>query len=135
VKAAIVCGPRDGTGREEVARALDLARATLTIPRFGYITVGSNRGTDHEAWLWAMERELPALTCPARWKTGRYKGPREGPERNRAMYAWVKPVVVLGFSGGTGTAGMMEIACAGGTPAWWWSPADQAWILDERCAC
>lgn len=115
-------------------RALDLARRELEIPRFTFIVIGSDRGTDFEAYRWAMKREIPALTVPARWRTGEFANSSEGPIRNGFMHDWMQPVVVLGFPGGPGTTGMMEIACNARTPAFWWSEADVLWFLDERCS-
>jgi YspA, cpYpsA-related SLOG family len=134
VRAAIVCGPREGTGAAIVRKALDQARADPTMPRFHFIVVGSDVGTDKEAYEWALAREMPALTCPARWKTGRVTGAPEGPIRNQAMYDWQRPVlsVVLGFPGNRGTSNMMGIGCGGGTPSFWYSLIDELWLRDER---
>lgn len=135
MRAVIVCGPRDGTGQLVVARALDTLGAeqlARRIPRFEYLVVGSWRGTDREAWYWALEREIPVLVCSAKWNTGKRGGPAEGPIRNSFMLEWVKPVAVLGFSGGPGTADMMSKACGGRVPSYWWSPHDDLWVRDER---
>lgn len=103
------------------------------MPRFDFIVTGGDTGTDGEAFAWAMVREVPALVVPAKWRTGTL-GKREGPERNRLMLRWGRPIVVLGFApGGRGTSGMMELACLAGLPAWWWFPKDECWILDVRC--
>lgn len=134
MKAAIVCGPRDGTGQQIVNQALDCAVGEWFsgLPRFDYLVVGSDRGTDLEAWFWAMRREIPCLICPAKWLTGSVRGPAEGPIRNRFQYRWVRPVVTLGFMGGTGTKDMMSVSCLGRTPTYWWSPFDNIWVRDER---
>ncbi len=132
--AALVCGPRDGTGLEIVWKALDAARVHPQMPRFNMLVTGSRRGTDLEAFDWAIYNELVSVIYPAKWKTGQVGGKPEGMIRNADMYRWCTPALVLGFpSPGTGTAGMMKISVAGNTPSWWWSQPDLLWVLDERC--
>lgn len=130
---ALICGPREGSGIDMVWYALDEARRHPDIPRFNMVIVGSNRGTDYEAWLWAMKHELPALVYPAKWNTGRIGGRPEGPVRNREMYCFSGPRVALGFPGNRGTKDMMDVVTSGRTPSWWWSRSDGLWVLDERC--
>jgi hypothetical protein len=132
---AIFCGSRKGQGQEVVSRAMGvLISNTLLagIPKFDYLVVGSDRGTDREVWNWAMENEWPALVCPAKWKTGKPSGPAAGPCRNRFMFRWVDPRCVFGFAGDRGTSDMMTVACEGGARAYWWNPYGEFWALDER---
>lgn len=134
MRAAIVCGPRNGTGPMVVHTALTALRGECIarIPRFDYFVVGSYRGTDREAFEWGIEEEAPVLICPARWNTGLVRGPAEGPRRNSFMLKWVKPVLVLGFPGGPGTDDMMSRACRACVPTYWWSLHDELWLRDER---
>ena len=131
--AALVCGPRDGTGLEIVWKALDAARVDPRMPRFNMLVTGSRRGTDLEAFDWAIHNELVSAIYPAKWKTGKVGGKPEGMIRNGDMHRWSTPAVTLAFPGGDGTAGMMRISTSAGTPSWWWSQPDLLWVLDERC--
>jgi len=133
MRAAIVCGPRTGTGFDAVADALDQASIDDDVPAFDYVVVGGATGTDYQAWRWAVSREMIAVTVPAQWtSSGRGRG--AGPERNRKMLELAQPVVVLAFlSDGPGTKHMTDHASAMGTPVFWWGPDDGIWVLDERC--
>lgn len=133
MKAAIVCGPRTGTGRDAVANALDHAVFDDDVPEFDYVVVGSGTGTDFEAWQWAIGREMIAVTIPAPWvSSGRGNG--AGPDRNKFMHGFARPVIVFAFlSDGPGTKNMTDYAISQGTPVYWWGPLDNIWVLDERC--
>jgi len=128
LKPALVCGSRQGQGFLRTSTALDKARKTPELPVFYAVLSGGNKGTDGEAFYWAMLRELPALIVPAKWKTGTAGG-GEGPIRNRLMLRLCWPVVVLAFPGGPGTRDMMRVALQSEIPLWCWNKDDETWKL------
>jgi hypothetical protein len=117
----IVCGGRDLSDGELVFRVLDAAEDKAPHPLF--IIEGGQRqkdqagiiigGADYWAWRWAVDRGRPCLTFPANW-TAFGKG--AGPLRNQQMLDEGKPVGVIAFRGGTGTADMVTRAKAAGLP-------------------
>jgi hypothetical protein len=133
LRFAIVTGGRDGVSQESLERGLnrayDLGRAGQ-MPRFDALAVGSDRGVDGQAFRWGMRSELPVLTVPALWRTGQITGAPEGPIRNARMHGLVLPVVVLAMPGNRGTADMMKVGCRAGTPTYFWSQYDDAWLQD-----
>lgn len=72
-----------------------------------HVIVGSRKGTDYQAWLWAMEREIPATIVPAEWAK---HGKAAGPIRNRRMLELFSVHAVLAFPGGRGTEDMKQAA-------------------------
>jgi hypothetical protein len=68
---------------------------------------GGAPGADTLAYQWATARGIPPKVYQANW---RRLGPEAGPIRNRRMLDRGKPDLVIAFSGGRGTADMMEVA-------------------------
>lgn len=131
MKFALVCGGREGNGQEVVFGALDVALQHAAIPRWEAMVVGSDRGTDWEAWRWSVKHEMPSMVYPARWRTSTY-GAGAGPLRNKKMHEWANPVVVLGFPGGRGTGSMLSISCRAATPTWVWKEERKLWMRVDR---
>jgi len=104
----LICGGRDYTDVERVYAFLDNIHKTRPI---GLIVTGACKygGADLLAENWARNREIDYLGVPAKWKTGGKKN-AEGPIRNKLMIDLVNPEIVIGFPGGSGTAGMLRIA-------------------------
>ncbi len=130
--AVIVCGGRNGQPHGVTWRGMDaFTRDVLAV---SHVIVGSFRGTDQEAFLWAMARELDGSILNARWKTGERKGPAEGPMRNRRMPKFaVTPRAVLTFPGGSGTRDMCSVARVVGLPLWGYAVRESgewAWKLE-----
>lgn len=125
---ALVCGDRRGQGLLITCNALDIAQRTPEIPAFGAIVTGGHTGTDGEAFMWAMKKEMPALVVPAKWKTGEAGG-GEGPIRNRKMIRLAWPAFVLALPGRDGTEDMVKVARQASLPVWRWIPFDERWEL------
>ena len=68
---------------------------------------GEANGADNTAKIWTQAQGLILRPFPAPWKE---HGKRAGSIRNQQMLDEVKPDVVIGFPGGTGTAHMLDIA-------------------------
>lgn len=101
----LVCGGRDYDDYSHVCETLD---ELTTEPREKYLLiVGSGRGADLLAQMWAQQRGIPYVVMPALWDAyGKYAGPR----RNALMLSELKPQLVLAFPGGRGTADMVRKA-------------------------
>jgi hypothetical protein len=69
------------------------------------------KGADKVAHLFALSRQLEVRCYPADWS----KGPSGGPRRNQHMFHVEQPNVVVAAPGGSGTAGMSDIARGAGT--------------------
>jgi YspA, cpYpsA-related SLOG family len=102
----LVCGGRDYDDKYQVWCTLDLFK-----PIIGTLVEGGARGADRLAGEWAEDCKVPHICVPADWT--KY-GKRAGPIRNRKMLDECKPELVIAFSGGTGTANMMDIASEAG---------------------
>lgn len=116
----LVTGGRYYEDRARVYGVLDAVHAdtAITLLITGACVnkkTGLRRGADALAEEWALEREVSYVGFPARWKTGGH-GNAEGIIRNRLMYERWKPDRGIAFPGSTGTANMVEIMRAGGTP-------------------
>ena len=105
----LVCGGRgykDSGKVFEVLDGLHREHGALTIIE------GGAAGADTFAGEWTcMQRTCRLITEPADWK--RYGRPA-GPIRNQEMLDNHKPVLVVAFPGGRGTAHMMRIARSSG---------------------
>ncbi|GAB6842405.1 putative Rossmann-fold nucleotide-binding protein [Methylorubrum rhodinum] len=116
----LVCGGRDldaadvwnwleRFGHQDAAEALGWP----SLPRITTVIHGGARGADEGAAQWAESEGLRVLSFPADWKK---HGKSAGPIRNARMLREGKPVVVLAFPGGRGTADMIRQAEAAGIP-------------------
>ncbi len=108
MRTAIVCGGRDYDNSARVADVLSFNVRQWQIER---IVDGAARGADTLAYCWARRNGLHTKRYPADWLN---YGPSGGPARNRHMLAEAKPVVVIAFPGGRGTADMVQRARAAG---------------------
>lgn len=123
----IVTGSRDGQPWGEV----DYAMSTLSGKvDFNAVVVGSNRGTDLQAFNWALKNELIATVVMAQWMTGSMTGKPEGPRRNGRMPRLFTTRAVAAFSGGPGTADMCAVAKANQIPLWRWRGRKDGWWRD-----
>lgn len=113
----LVCGGRTYADYYRISDELDDLchdRDWLTEPdRYGRrhpkvcIISGMAPGADRLAIQWAIARDCPWLEFRADWKK---HGKSAGMIRNRQMLEEGKPVVVVAFPGGKGTANMVDIA-------------------------
>lgn len=109
---ALVCGGREFQDFDLIFYTLDKLHAT---DEFRMLVEGASdwngedapAGADFGAYVWAMSRKVPCLRVPADWKV---HGKKAGPLRNQKMLTMVKPDRVIGFPGGIGTDGMLELA-------------------------
>ncbi|KOX50211.1 hypothetical protein ADL19_19280 [Streptomyces purpurogeneiscleroticus] len=109
----IVCGGRDFLNRAVVFAGLDLVHEWIW--PITHLIEGGQRtkhkgmtvgGADFWGNRWAAERDIRCTTVKADWST--WKG-QAGPMRNAAMLR-LKPQVVVGFPGGSGTENMLDLA-------------------------
>lgn len=77
------------------------------------IIQGGAGGADALARGWAFSRRQELVNIPADWKTF---GKAAGPIRNQAMLVKWSPDLVVAFTGGRGTADMVNRARAAGVP-------------------
>ncbi len=106
----LVCGGRNYGDHRTLFAVLDevhAARPISLIIHGACIQRGLISGADRWAEAWARACEIPYLGVPARWNA---EGNRAGPLRNFRMLNEHKPDLVIGFPGGKGTAGMLELA-------------------------
>lgn len=108
----LVCGGRDYDDRKALFRALDALLAEVPVE---LVIHGAARGADTLAGQWAIERNIPVMPFPAKWKTF---GNAAGPIRNQEMLDDGKPDGVVVFPGGTGTADMKRKAEKAGLRIW-----------------
>jgi hypothetical protein len=121
----IVCGGRDGQPYGEVAHGMDCLRGIVD---FNAVVVGSNKGTDRQAFDWAVTHELIATVVMAQWLTGTPKGRAAGPTRNSRMPRLFPSVrAVAAFPGGDGTEDMVAKAVSGQLPTWRWLGRRDRW--------
>lgn len=83
---------------------------TLLHRRFGIAQLvhGAQRGADTLAHAWALANGVAPLPYPAQW--GSYAGTFAGRVRNGRMLREARPDLVVGFTGGRGTAHMLSMA-------------------------
>ena len=99
----VVCGGRTFADRDLLFSVLD---EEFRFNTFGMVMEGGAKGADALARAWAMERKVQYCTVPAMWEQF---GRLAGPMRNQQM-AWTRPLAVICFPGGRGTANMQETA-------------------------
>lgn len=106
--AVIVCGGRDFCDRAKMWEAMNhLCFPGMTIVH------GAAKGADGFAAAWAVSNRYLTWPFPADWDT---YGKAAGPIRNQKMLDTAKPIAVIAFPGGKGTAHMVSIARQAGVP-------------------
>ena len=100
----LVTGGRDYADYEYLSGVLDGIHSLTGIDM---IIEGGARGADSLARKWAITNYIPFKTYEADWK--KY-GKSAGHKRNRRMLDDSKADMVVAFSGGVGTAGMVAYA-------------------------
>lgn len=103
----LVTGGRDFNNVRVIGETLDCFHAAHP---FDLLVRGCATGVDTIAAVWAMERGIQPVGCPALWD---FHGKAAGAKRNSAMLA-LEPDVVIVFPGGRGTANMRALAIAVG---------------------
>ena len=105
----LVCGGRDWRDAEVVETTLDRLRAARG--PFDCVIHGGARGVDRIAGRWARKNGVLEWDFLPEWHRA---GTRNGAVRNQLMIALALPQLVIAFSGGLGTADMVERAKAAG---------------------
>ena len=98
----LVCGGRDYSDALSLHEYLDSLELTDVV-----LICGLARGADSLAKEWAEENGYPVKEYPALWDV---YGKSAGYVRNKLMLDDGKPVLVVAFPGGKGTAMMVDIA-------------------------
>jgi hypothetical protein len=106
----LITGGRDYRREKEMWAVLDRLHQERN---FTYLVHGDARGADQMSHRWAKQRGVQPVACEALW--GFYGDKVAGTKRNKMMYDFSRPDLVVAFSGGTGTANMMKIATDGDT--------------------
>jgi UDP-N-acetylmuramoylalanine-D-glutamate ligase len=111
----LVCGGRDYSDREAVARALlpYRPRKPATEVSDTILILGGATGADAIAEEWADVWGVRKRVFPANWQK---HGRAAGPLRNQQMLDEGRPDIVIAFPGGRGTADMVRRARAAGVP-------------------
>lgn len=81
--------------------------------KFTYLGHGDATGADHMAHSWAKAAGVQPVAMEALWDF--FPSGKAGTIRNKAMYDFKTPDLIVAFSGGVGTANMMRIGNLGGT--------------------
>jgi hypothetical protein len=106
----LVCGGRNFASPAQVALALDRLH---TERGFTALIQGGASGADALAKDWVRTKpEIERYECKADWEK---HGRAAGPLRNARMLEW-KPDLVVAFTGGKGTANMVDQARRAGVP-------------------
>lgn len=103
VFVVLVTGGRDYADRETLWLVLDVLACQYAIT---HIMHGAARGADTLADEWAEARGVQPVACRALWRTFR----RSAGHRRNALMAALSPNLCVAFPGGSGTAGMCEVA-------------------------
>lgn len=106
----LITGGRDYRNEREMFAVLDRLHSER---KFTYLVHGDAIGADQMSHRWAKKNGVQPVACEAMWDFHPKK--TAGTIRNKAMYDFAKPDVVVAFSGGVGTANMMRVAGLGGT--------------------
>lgn len=104
----LVCGGRDFNDENVLYDALDEFHEQHNI---GCIIHGGARGADALSSKWAAARNIETFSYPADWDQ---YGHSAGPIRNAQMLKEGRPMAVIAFPGGRGTADMVGQARAAG---------------------
>ena len=119
----VVTGGRDFTDGWAIALALGLVALRVEITALRH---GAAAGADTRAAAWATRHRIDVAPWPANWALG----PQAGPLRNIEMLAGEpRPVLVVAFPGGNGTAHCVGQARKMGLPVWF--PCDNQAIVPE----
>ena len=126
----LVCGGRTyGTKRDEKNNRVDdpfeiglLNKVLSSIFKVDLLINGNAKGADALSTAWATENKVPTLLYPAEWDKY-YKS--AGPIRNLRMLKESAPDMVVAFSGGKGTAHVIETARANNVAIWDLSSNDE----------
>lgn len=118
----LVCGGRNFNHEKWLYRILDEMQEKTSIT---LIINGGAAGADKFAREWAKLNAVPVKRLDAEWR--RY-GKAAGPIRNQAMLA-LKPDLVVGFMGGSGTMNMLTLAREASIPTlhFYQPPDDLEW--------
>lgn len=121
----LITGGRGYADRDALYFLLDV----LPCPDVMVLIHGNAKGADRLAQEWAEDRQVRARPYPAVWgnlshpdalirytRDGRAYDARAGLRRNQKMLNEGRPDLVIAFPGGPGTAHMISIAKAAGTP-------------------
>ncbi|MED5388190.1 MAG: DUF2493 domain-containing protein [Pseudomonadota bacterium] len=108
----LVCGGRDFTDQDLVARSLERLRRDGTL---SLLIHGNASGADRLAAQWAHDNGVDQVSYPANWVA---HGRAAGPMRNRRMLHHGRPQAIVAFPGGRGTANMVALASQAGLPVW-----------------
>lgn len=106
----LITGGREYRNQREMWAVLDRLHKER---RFTYLGHGDAVGADQMSHRWAKLRGVQPVAYEALWSF--HPNKKAGTIRNKAMYAFRKPDLVVAFPGGTGTANMMKVASDGGT--------------------
>lgn len=106
----LVCGGRAFNDTLFLGAILELLHVKRPITS---VVEGGAFGADRLARMWAIGHNISVQTFNADWIL---YGRRAGPVRNRKMHREARPDLVVAFQGGSGTADMVSVAQAAGTP-------------------
>lgn len=110
MKTVLVCGDRHFTNVPLLWRTLDGIAQEFGIKRIiegaSDDVTGPHIGADYWAHQWARASDIATIRVHADWKVN---GKAAGPIRNQAMLN-EKPDMIIAFSGGRGTADMIDRA-------------------------
>lgn len=101
----LVTGGREYADKRFLFAVLDRIHAQFKID---LLIHGAARGADALAGVWAQANGVAQLPCPAPWDG--YAQTYAGRIRNGRMLREHRPDLVVGFTGGTGTAHMLQLA-------------------------
>lgn len=110
MRPVIVCGGRDYGNATSICQNLE--RLFLEFGDSLVVVTGGATGADFIANTWARHRNVRRAVVRPDWSKGR----KAGPLRNAEMLRRFKPVLVVAFPGGKGTADMVRQAQAAGVP-------------------
>lgn len=101
----LVTGGRGYADQRFLTAALDLLHARFTLSE---VVHGAATGADTLADRWARANGVTPYPFPAPWDG--YAGNYAGRVRNGKMLRDARPDLVVGFTGGSGTAHMLSLA-------------------------
>lgn len=107
LKHVLVCGGREYNDYARVHHYLQKVLLNNPLGSWCVLEGGCPGGADRAARQWAMIHGVEGVTVAADWNA---HGKAAGPIRNQKMLDDYKPVLVLAFPGGSGTADMVRRA-------------------------